>query len=246
MLRLILLSLCLVSLNSFSTSVEMLTDEVQEGFDRQSPAEIEAARRQIEKEFGKATEPSQISALNRDRILALYGHLDPNKEVPSDLLEEAVLYFAANQANFPNQAYITIVDFEKRSNLQRFFLVNMATGEVEKYRTTHGINSDKNNNGFAESFGNVMNSGKSSLGFMRTAEVYYGKYRRSLRLDGLSATNSNVRARAIVFHGWDNVKEENRIQGRSWGCITLDWTLKDGVLDKIKEGSLMFVGVAKK
>jgi len=238
-------SLGFASLASSSNSFEPLVDEVQEGYDLQSPEEIEAARQAIERDFNNAIMPNQLSAAVQERILSNYAHLDPKREVPTDLLKEAVLYFEANKSGFPNQAYISIVDFKKRSNLQRFFIINMETGEVEKYRTTHGINSDKDNDGYAESFGNVVNSGKSSLGFIRTAEVYWGKYKRSIRLDGLQATNSNVRARAIVYHGWDNVKEENRIQGRSWGCVTLDWKLKDAVLDKIKEGSLMYIGVSK-
>jgi hypothetical protein len=54
-----------------------------------------------------------------------------------------------------------------------------------------------------------------------------------------------MRERAVVFHGWDKVHEANVKQGLSWGCITLDWQFKDLVLEKIKEGSLMYVGVSK-
>lgn len=220
--------------------------EFGEGFDRQTPEEIEAARKIIERDFAGAVDPKTFNKSTQDEILARYQHLDPNNWVPSDLLKDAVLYFDANKERFPNQAYITVIDFKPRSDNYRFFLIDMATGEVERYRTTHGIGSDKNNDGFAESFGNVINSGKSSLGFIRTAEVYYGKYKRSLRLDGLSSTNSNVRARAIVYHGWDKVKEAPVIQGLSWGCPTIDWQYKDAILDKIKEGSLFYIGVSAK
>lgn len=43
----------------------------------------------------------------------------------------------------------------------------------------------------------------------------------------------------------DGVKEANVIQAMTWGCIALDWTVKDAVLDKIKEGALLYVGVSK-
>ena len=86
--------------------------------------------------------------------------------------------------------------------------------------------------------------GQRAYGVAAAAEVYYGKFKRSLRLDGLSTTNSNIRARAIVFHGWDKVKEENIIQGMSWGCWTIDWKYKDAFVDKIKEGSLFYAGVS--
>jgi hypothetical protein len=217
--------------------------DMREGWDVQSPQEIEKARLQIQKLFGDQ-KPRTLSASERQEILDRYGYLDPKHEVPTDLLRKTVLYFDANRSKLPNQNYITIVDFKPRSDRYRFFLIDMKTGAVERYHTTHGIHSDLDNDGYAESFGNVINSGKSSLGFVRTAEVYEGHYKRAVRLDGLSSTNSNIRARAIVLHGWDGVHEANVIQGLSWGCITLDWAVKDSVIDKVKEGSLMYVGVS--
>lgn len=237
----VLLAALIVSSMASANLGETMTAE---GYDRQSPEEIEAAARAVARDFSQAVNPFQFNEQEKQEILERYQYLDPNRVVPSDLLKNAVLYFDQNKASFPNQAYITIVDFKPRSDNYRFFLINMSTGAVERYRTTHGINSDKNNNGWAESFGNVDGSGKSSLGFVRTAEVYNGKFKRSLRLDGLSSTNSNIRARAIVFHGWDKVKEESVIQGLSWGCWTIDWNYKDAILDKIKEGSLFYAGVS--
>jgi len=226
-----------------------------EGFDLQTPEELEAAEERLKLEFGPGG-PTQLhlatakatasaSSQHATQVLNRYAHLDPKREVPSDLLRTAILFYDANTRGFPNNQYLTVVDFTPRSDKYRFFLVNLVTGEVEKYHTTHGIGSDRNDDGLAEQFGNIPNSGMSSLGFVRVSEVYSGKYRRSLRLDGLSDTNSNIRRRAVVFHGWDYVKEEDRIQGLSWGCITLDWIVKDSVLDKIKDGSLMYVGVSQ-
>lgn len=210
--------------------------------DIQSPEEIASAHQAVERDFPNLVVPDMLPFYIKGDILAKYSAIDPSQEVPVDLLQAALIFFEANKSGFSNQEYITVVDFNPRSDHYRFYLVNLTNGSVEKYHTTHGIHSDRN--GYAVTFSNVINSGQSSLGFVRTAEVYSGKYRRSLRLDGLSATNSNIRDRAIVFHGWDNVKEANVIQGLSWGCITLDWNFKDAVLDKIKEGSLMYVGVA--
>ncbi len=215
-----------------------------EGFDRQSLEEIAAARAKIEALFHNAVRPQALSKKQKQTILAKYQHLDPNHEVPSDLLEEAVIYLDQNLDKFPNQLYLTVIDFSQRSDIQRFFVIDMLTGAVEKFRTTHGLNSDKNNNGFAESFGNVINSGKSSLGFIRTAEIYEGKFKRSVRLDGLSTTNSNIRERAIVLHGWDKAHEAPVKQGLSWGCPAVDWTVIGGLVDKVANGSLMYMGVA--
>lgn len=218
---------------------------VGEGFDKQSREEIERANQAIEKDFGQAVAIESLSALQVDALLAKYPHLDPRREVPTDLLEAAVVFYDQNINKFPNRRFITIIDFKKRSDLQRFYVVNMQTGVVEKFRTAHGIGSDKNKDGLAEIFGNVVNSGKSSLGFIRTGEVYWGKFKRSVRLDGLQTSNSKLRERAVVLHGWDNVHERPVLQGLSWGCPALDWAVKDGVIDKVKEGSLMYMGVSK-
>jgi hypothetical protein len=221
-----------------------LASGTAENPDVQSPDEIAAARARIAHDFAHARQPSAASAALRAQVQAKYAYLDPNHEVPADLLATATTYFDQNKSSFPNQGYITIVDFKPRSDAYRFFLVNLTDGSVEKYHTTHGVGSDTDNDGYAEQFGNVEGSGKSSLGFVRTAEVYTGTYQVSVRLDGLSDTNSNIRERAVVFHGWDKTHEANVIQGLSWGCITLDYAVKDGVLQKIKEGSLMYVGVS--
>lgn len=216
-----------------------------EGFDKQSPEEILQANLKIQADFATAVNPALLPPEVQARMLSKYRFVDPSGEVPQDLLSQAILYFDANKDKFPNQAYITVVDFGPRSDKYRFYLINMANGAVEKYHTTHGWGSDPKKTGTASIFGNVENSGMSSLGPIRTADVYTGKYKVSLRLDGLADTNSNIRERSIIFHGWDNVHESDVIQGWSWGCITMDWKFKDAVLEKIKDGSFMFVGQSK-
>lgn len=213
-------------------------------FDLQSPEVIAKAQHQIEQEFSDAKTAESLSDEDKVWILNQYQHLDPQREVPRDLLEATVVYFELNKNKFPNKNYFSVINYKARSNRPRFFVINLASGVVEKYYTTHGWGSDFNGDGFATSFGNVNNSKKSSLGFARTAEVYSGKYKRSLRIDGLSVTNSNLRSRAIVVHGWDNVQEKAEIQGRTQGCPALDWNIKDGVIDKIHGGSLINMGLS--
>lgn len=173
-------------------------------------------------------------------ILANYEHLDPNRKIPTSLLQRAVTYFHKNKSSFKNKDYITIVDFSKRSNNKRMHIINMSTGSVWSVRTAHGKGGDLDHDGYVESLGNVPGSKKSSRGFYKVAEVYHGTYGRSLRLDGLSTSNSKARSRAIVLHGADYVKEANVIQGRSWGCFVLSWSVKNSVIDRIKNGSLMY------
>lgn len=213
------------------------------GHDLQSPNELAAAHRRIAHDFAHAVSPQLLTTEEIHRILTKYRYLDSDDEVPQDLLAAAVAYFDMNRGSFPNKNFISIVDFTPRSDAYRFFLIDMTTGEVTKYHTTHGQGSDVDN--YARKFSNILNSGMSSLGFIRTAEVYDGDFRRSLRLDGLSDTNSEIRDRAVVFHGYDGAHEANVIQGLTLGCIAMDWAVKDGVLDKIKEGSLIYVGLSQ-
>ncbi len=209
--------------------------------DQELQEKVLQVRKQIEAEFSDAEE----NLNQKDFDISAYNHLDPKGWVPTDLLKKAVIYFEKNKSKFRNQKYMTVVDFSPRSNMHRFFIIDLISGSVDRFRTTHGAGSDTNKEGYAESFGNVPDSKKSSLGYVRTAEVYSGSFGRSLRLDGLSSTNSRMRERAIVFHGWAPVVEANQLQPLSWGCVTSDLDYRDGIINKIKNGSLMLIDLAQ-
>ena len=190
------------------------------------------------------TTPSQAQT-----VLNRYQHLDPNHLVPTALLEKAVLYFDKNQASFANKSYFVVCDFSVNSKFKRFYIVNLVTGAVKAYAVAHGSGSDPDNDGQATSFSNASGSNASSVGFFRTAETYTGSHGLSLRIDGLSATNSNVRSRAVVVHGAKYV-EDSYIQsvghaGRSWGCFAVAESLKTEVIEKIKGGALIYAGPTK-
>lgn len=187
------------------------------------------------------TTPSQDEA-----ILQLYAHVDPNHLVATSLLSEAILYFHKNKASIENQKYLSVIDFSKSSTEARFYIMNIETGSVWAIHVAHGKNSDPDHDGYATSFSNTNGSNQSSLGFYKTAETYEGAHGLSLRLDGLSATNSNVRDRAVVIHGADYVQEASVIQGRSWGCPAVAMENRDAVVNRLKNGSLIFAGLSKK
>ncbi|MES2800929.1 MAG: murein L,D-transpeptidase catalytic domain family protein [Bdellovibrionota bacterium] len=176
---------------------------------------------------------------------ANYDYVDPTRVIPAKLREAALAYFDLNKQNFANQKYLTIVDFSAHSSKSRFFLVDMTTGKVTPFRTSHGKGSDSNNDGYAERFSNVSGSEASSLGYYRVAETYNGKHGLSIRLDGLSSTNSKARARAVVVHSASYVSEEKKKAGRSWGCFVLDPKYHSSVVSKIKNGSLLYAHLSK-
>jgi hypothetical protein len=67
------------------------------------------------------------------------------------------------------------------------------------------------------------------------------KFGESLRLDGLEDTNSNVRDRAVVLHPSRAVNDGNGKQGRSWGCPAIDPKISKQVIDRVKDGSLLYI-----
>jgi hypothetical protein len=176
--------------------------------------------------------------------LGRYARVDPSHQIAANLLRAAIPYYDTNKSRLRNAEVMVIVDFSLSSAKDRLFVVNMGSGAVKSYKVAHGSGSDPNHDGMATSFGNTNDSNKSSLGFVLTGETYNGKHGRSLRLDGLSSTDSNMRARAIVMHGASYVREgSNSPQGRSSGCFAMDMSVKDGVITSVKDGALLYAGL---
>lgn len=168
-----------------------------------------------------------------------FSHLDPDKIVPEAMLATALDYFEKNQNTIPNKRFISLIDFKKHNSKERFFIVDMESGRVETYLVAHGKNSDPNFDGLATKFSNSNDSKMSSVGFYLTAETYTGIHGYSLRLDGLSSSNTNARERAIVIHGAAYVAPGNKI-GRSFGCPAVEPRYHQQIINEIKEGSLLY------
>ncbi|MEK7356351.1 MAG: murein L,D-transpeptidase catalytic domain family protein [Bdellovibrionota bacterium] len=171
-----------------------------------------------------------------------YAHVDPKKLIPSNLKAAALDYYDRNLSEIRNKAYLSVIDYAQSSTRARFFIINMSTGAVKAIHVAHGKGSDSNHDGYAEKFSNLSGSNATSLGYYMTAETYSGSHGLSLRLDGLSSTNSNARSRAVVIHGASYVQERDVIQGRSWGCPAVTMELRTAVINMIKGGSILYAG----
>lgn len=187
----------------------------------------------------------QLSAKQLADLKKTYAYVDPLDTVPAILKTSALAYFQANQANITNQNYISIVDFSANSKYARLFIINMQTGTVLPLHVAHGQNSDPSNDGFATQFSNVVDSDESALGFFLTAETYTGDNGLSLRLDGLSTTNSNTRVRDIVMHGAEYVYDTDTQAGRSLGCFAVPMDDRDNVINILKNGSLLYADLSQ-
>ena len=190
-----------------------------------------------------------MAAPERAEIVRRYDAIDPTNKVPRGLLEDALLYFDANQTHIPKKRYVVVIDMSLYSGKDRYWLVDLQTGAVEPHKVSHGSGSDADNNGYADTFGNVSGSNKTSLGFYLTGEIYDGTHEHSMRLDGLSPSgspngmaNTNARSRLIVMHEASYVSDTNTSQqGRSNGCPALDPDIEVAMVDRIHDGSLMYI-----
>ncbi|MEK2687520.1 murein L,D-transpeptidase catalytic domain family protein [Bdellovibrio sp. GT3] len=179
------------------------------------------------------------------QILAKYSYVDTGKTVNQTMLKNALLYYHKNLKTIKNSDYLSVLDFSLSSTKKRFHIINMKTGEVWSIHVAHGKGSDPDHDGYANSFSNVSGSNASSLGIYKTAETYSGSHGYSLRLDGLSSTNSKARSRAVVIHGADYVSESSVIQGRSWGCPAVTMSYRTKVIDMVKGGSIIYASATK-
>ncbi len=133
-----------------------------------------------------------------------------------------------------------IVDFSLPSDKPRFFVIHFDTAKFEVFHVAHGANSGGL---LAQSFSNVSGSDQSSLGFVRTGEIYSGKFGRSLRLRGLSASNSNIASRTIVLHSAEYSSAQFLAKygfwGRSFGCFAVPQDNVDQIIDALGSGALI-------
>jgi hypothetical protein len=187
-----------------------------------------------------------ITTATKAAALAKYSHLDPKKLVDRNLLAKTLLYLDANPTRFPNKNFITVVNFSIKSNKARLFNINMKDGSVQAVHVAHGSKSDPNGDGIPEKFSNENNSNMSSLGVYRASEVYASsKFKYAMRLDGLSATNSNARMRAVVFHSaWYVWESDLMSPGKTYGCLGVSESVAEKMIAKIKDGSIIYAGLS--
>ena len=206
-----------------------------DGEDAVSQAALEEGRANTE---GFVDVPD-LARADVDAILAKYADV-PHPGVREELYENAILYYETNLDRIPNRRWLSILDFSKHSKNRRFFVLDMEGGPMASYVVSHGKKSDPNDDGIATMFSNVNGSNMSSIGYYLTAETYIGSNGRSLRLDGLSSTNSNARERLVVIHGANYVEEGRDKQGLSLGCPAFSHSIVQGLIDKLREGSIIY------
>ena len=175
-------------------------------------------------------------------LTSIYTDCELKDKLDFDVFKSAMEGF--NTIDTPNKNLLSIIDYSKPSNEKRLFIIDVENRKL-LYNTlvAHGKKS-----GYVEAtkFSNKYGSHKSSLGFFRTGNSYYGKRGYSLQLDGLEkGINDNAKQRGIVIHGANYVSERiakgNGVIGRSWGCPAVPKKLSKEIINLLKGGSLLYI-----
>jgi hypothetical protein len=192
----------------------------------------------------KSTNMASLAELKRNSIYdsLKLGSLGLAKEAFDYALKGLDIMKAVGKVE--NYNVISIVDFSKASSQKRLFVLDLKNYKV-LFNTyvAHGSNSGKE---YAQNFSNDPSSNKSSLGFYETLGTYNGEHGYSLKLQGLEkGINDNANMRNIVMHGADyvgaNIVREHGYIGRSWGCPAIPPALQVPIIQKIKNGTCLFI-----
>lgn len=185
----------------------------------------------------------------RQHIQRLYNQIDFGKGEQLDVtvFEKAMTGYlnlkAAGKLN-QDKEILTVADFSQSSTKNRLWVIDLDAKKV-LYNTyvAHGQGSGGE---FATRFSNVDGTHASSMGFFVTGNTYVGQHGNSLRLNGMDkGYNDAALRRAIVIHAADYVnkniiKSQGRL-GRSWGCPALAPELAQPIINKIKDGTCLFI-----
>ena len=129
-------------------------------------------------------------------------------------------------ANGYNSRIALLWDLSLHSGRRRFVVWNYAENRVERaFVASHGSGKECSLRYSAyATTSNVADSHLSSVGRALVAERYVGRYGIAYRLDGLDESNSAMRERCIVLHGWKHTTSfpiwPMPTIG-SWGCPVL-------------------------
>ena len=124
--------------------------------------------------------------------------------ISKDFSSRAAELYAFCQEGGYNTRVALMMDLGCHSGRRRFVVWDFQQGRaLYSFPVSHGSGSDRSHvrSAYAEC-SNEDGSHLSSIGKCLIAERYEGRYGVAYRLDGLDETNSALRKRCVVLHGW--------------------------------------------
>ena len=185
-----------------------------------------------------------ISDADHNKLLVenLYTECELTDKLDYNVFKQAMDGYSS--IDLANKKLLSIIDYSKPSTQKRFFIIDVENHKL-LYHTlvAHGKKSGYVN---ATKFSNKIGSYKSSLGFFRTGNSYFGLRGYSLQLEGMEkGINDNARLRGIIIHGANYVDERlangNGVIGRSWGCPAVSKKLSKEIINLLRGGSLLYI-----
>jgi hypothetical protein len=152
--------------------------------------------------------------------------------------------YLVSKGKIVNNNIISIVDFSETSNRKRLFIIDLKNYKI--LFNTYVAHGQKSGKEYADNFSNTPNSLASSPGFYVTKETYTGAKGYCLRLEGEEAgINDQALNRGIVMHAAAYVNaalaQSRGFIGRSWGCPAVPPELHQQIINKIKNGTCLFL-----
>lgn len=200
-----------------------------------------------------ATNPDRINKRENARVYAyidgVYKQLKYKrgmKHIKRETFQKAYFGYLnlLEHGKLTNKRYLTVCDFSLSSNTNRLWLIDTRTKTVIiNTLVAHGQATGEE---YATRFSNIPESHQSSLGFFVTAQTYSGHNGYSMRMQGVDGNfNNRAMSRDIVMHGADYVSHAfaraNKRLGRSWGCPSVSREMTRPIIDRIKNGSCLFI-----
>ena len=168
-----------------------------------------------------------------------------------DLFDRALAeYYRVEKTGALRKTLLTVIDYALPSSERRLWVIDLAHPLRILFHefVAHGRGSTTDDDpDRAFWFGNEEASLRSSLGTFLTGATYEGGHGRSLELYGLDpGVNDKAFVRRIVMHPATYMSAAFRAEhgrvGRSFGCPALDPAIATAVIDRIRDGSVIYVG----
>ena len=149
--------------------------------------------------------------------------LPKRPDIQQGIVAEARQYCSQNNLNTD---VFLLVDLSRHSGLKRMFLIDFKSGAKDSFMVSHGCGNSqwtKDHSKENPSISNIEESHCSSVGKYRIGSRGTSIFGNKIKylLHGLDSSNSLALKRAIVFHSWEYVTDEEiypRGTAEGWGC----------------------------